>query len=170
MRFNVFDVVRALSCFLPSWVSQSLGAYAQYAATCLLLAGIMGGLIISGKRVAHAIDDRMTALWRRAVAPTLRALNIARSSASNGRDLILRGLRSGWPHYMCPALPVVAIAYLGITVGNRLVFTAVDQAGFFASRRRTACIPDAGALVSFETSNICFATGYKVARLERYYV
>lgn len=25
-------------------------------------------------------------------------------------------------------------------------------------------------LVSFETSNICFATGYKVARLERYYV
>ncbi|MGY3146390.1 hypothetical protein ACVWYQ_003389 [Bradyrhizobium sp. USDA 3397] len=41
---------------------------------------------------------------------------------------------------------------------------------FFASRRRTASIPDAGALVSFETSNICFATGYKVARLERYYV
>lgn len=51
MRFNVFDVVRALSCFLPSWVSQWLGTYAQYAATCLLLAGIMGGLIISGKRV-----------------------------------------------------------------------------------------------------------------------
>ncbi|MVT54747.1 hypothetical protein GPL17_30300 [Bradyrhizobium yuanmingense] len=31
-------------------------------------------------------------------------------------------------------------------------------------------IPDAGALVSFETNKICFATGYKVARLERYYV
>lgn len=131
MRFNVFDVVRALSCFLPSWVSQSLGAYAQYAATCLFLAGIMGGLIISGKRLAHAIDDRMTALWRRAVAPTPRALNIARSSASNRRDLILMGLRSGWRHYMCRALPVVAIAYLEITVGNRLVFTAVDQAGLF---------------------------------------
>lgn len=41
---------------------------------------------------------------------------------------------------------------------------------FFATRRRTASIPDAGALVPFETSNICFATGYKVARLERYYV
>lgn len=130
-RADVFDVVRALSCFLPSWVSQWLGAYAQYAATCLLLAGIMGRLIISGKRVAHAIDNRMTALWRRAVTPTLRALNIAPSSASTRGDLILMGLRSGWRHYLSPALPVLAIAYLGITVGNRLVFTAVDQAGLF---------------------------------------
>lgn len=155
MRFNVFDVVRALSCFLPSWVSQWLGAYAQYAATCLLLAGIMGGLIVTGKRVAHAIDDRMTALWRRAVTPTLRALNIAPSSASNRRDLILMGLRSGWRHYMRPALPVVAIAYLGITVGNRLVFTAVDQAGLFCKpTKNLESIPDAGALVSFGTSNI----------------
>lgn len=72
---------------------------------------------------------------------------------------------------MGPALPVVAIAYLGITVGNRLVFTAVDQAGLFCKpTKNLESIPDAGALVSFETSNICFATGYKVVRLERYYV
>lgn len=72
---------------------------------------------------------------------------------------------------MCPALPVVAIAYLGITVGNRRVFTAVDQAGLFCKpTKNLESVPDAGALVSFETSNICCATGYKVARLERYYV
>ncbi|MDF0498412.1 hypothetical protein [Bradyrhizobium yuanmingense] len=136
-----------------------------------MLAGIMGGLIISGKRVAPAIDGRMTALWRRAVTPTLRALKIARSSASTRGDLILMGLRSGGRHYISPALPVVAIAYLGTTVGNRLVFTVVDQAGLFCEpTKNLESIPDAGALVSFETSNICFATGYKVARLERYYV
>ncbi|WP_051311037.1 DUF2235 domain-containing protein [Bradyrhizobium sp. Cp5.3] len=167
----VSDIIRTLSGFLPSWLSQWFGSYAQYPVTFLILVGIIGILIIGGKRVASAVDDKMTALWRAAFAGTLPAPETAPSPTPRGRELILMGLRSAWRYYLGPALSAIVIAYLGITVGNRLLFTAVDQAGVFCKPTKDLdYIPDTGALVSFETSNLCFATGYKVGRLERYFV
>lgn len=167
----VSDFIRALSGFLPSWVSQWLASYAQYPGTFLILVGIIGALIVGGSRVASAIDDRMSALWRKAFAGKLPVPKTAPSSTPGSRERVLMGVRSGWRYYLGPALSAIAIAYLALTVGDRLVFTAVDQAGLICKRTdKLEYIPDAGTLVSFPTSDPCFATGYKVGRLERYYI
>ncbi|MGY3610047.1 MULTISPECIES: DUF2235 domain-containing protein [unclassified Bradyrhizobium] len=167
----VSDIVRALGGLLPSWASQWLVSYAQYPVTFLILGTLILALIFSGRRVAAAIDDRMTALWRDSFAGKLAVPATPPSTTPGGRELVLMVLRSGWRYYVGPALSAVVISYLAITVGNRLLFTAVDQAGMVCKpTQKLDYVPDAGALISFEPSNLCFATGYKVGRLERYYV
>jgi hypothetical protein len=44
-------------------------------------------------------------------------------------EMLLMGVRSTWKDYLGPALFAIAIMYLGLTVGNRLLFTALDDAG-----------------------------------------
>jgi hypothetical protein len=84
---------------------------------------------------------------------------------------LLVGLRSTWRYYLGPAFSAIVIVYLAVTVGYRFIFTAVDEAGLVCQPTETLnYIPDAGALVAFEPSDMCFATGYKVGRLERYLV
>ena len=58
-----------------------------------------------------------------------------------------------------------------VALGNRWAFTAIDDAGLVCERTdHLAFPPDAGVLVSFNASEPCFPTGYKVGRLGRYYV
>ncbi|MBH5396353.1 DUF2235 domain-containing protein [Bradyrhizobium sp. CNPSo 4010] len=167
----VSDMIRTLSGFLPSWGAQWLASYAQYPVVFLLLVGTISALLFGGKRVAAAIDDRMTALWRDAFAGELAAPETTPSNSLHGRELVLAGARAAWRYYLGPALSAVAIVYLAVTIGNRLAFTAVDQAGLVCKPTKTLdYIPDAGALVSFDASDLCFATGYRVGRLERYFV
>jgi uncharacterized protein (DUF2235 family) len=167
----VSDIIRALGGFLPSWLSQWFVSYAQYPVTFLVLGGVVVALLFGGNRVASAIEDRMSALWRDAFAGELTVPATAPSASPHGRELFLVGVRTAWRYYLAPALSAIVIVYLVVTVGNRLAFTAVDQAGLVCkSSDKLDFIPDAGALVSFDASDLCFATGYKVGRLERYLV
>lgn len=125
----VSDIIRTLGGFLPSWISQWFVSYVQYPATFLILAGVMGALIIAGKRVASAIGDRMTALWRKALAGELTPPKTAPSATPGGHERVLVAVRSGWRYYLGPAVSAIVIAYLGLTVGNRFLFTALDQVG-----------------------------------------
>jgi len=167
----VSDIIRALGGFLPSWASQWFVSYAQYPVVFLVLAGLILLLLMGGKRIAAAINDRMMGLWRGSFAGSLAIPAKPPSPNPSGRELVFLGLRSGWRYYFAPALSAVLIAYLAITVGSRLLFTAADQAGLVCKPTEPLkFIPDAGALISFDPSNLCFATGYKIGRLERYLV
>ncbi|MCA1416323.1 DUF2235 domain-containing protein [Bradyrhizobium sp. NBAIM20] len=165
------DFIRTLGGFLPSWASQWFVSYAQYPITFVVLVALIGGLLWGSSRIAAAIQDRMASLWSRAFAGTLPAPGKPPSSTPAGGDRLLVGIRTGWRYYLAPALSAILIAYLVLSVGNRFLFTAVDQAGLYCNPTdRPRLIPENGVLVSFKPSNLCFATGYKVARLARYLV
>jgi hypothetical protein len=167
----ISDLIRALGSFLPSWASQWLVSYAQYPLTFLILGGVLLILLFGGKRVSAAINDRMTVLWRASFAGTLTVPKTPPSVTPSGREKALTILRTAWRYYCGPALSAIVMVYLAFTVGNKLLFTAADQAGLVCKpTEKLDYIPDAGALVSFEASNLCFATGYKVGRLDRYLV
>lgn len=165
------DLILTLGGFLPSFLSQWFVAYAQYPLTFLLLGGVVVLLLLAGRRTASKINDRMTALWRDAFAGRLSLPGTTPSSTLKGKERILPGLRTAWRYYLGPALSAIVIAYLGITLGFRLAFTAVDQAGLVCTAsEEPTFIPEKGAFISFPAKDPCFATGYKVGRLDRYYV
>jgi hypothetical protein len=87
------------------------------------------------------------------------------------KERILLALHSGWRDYVGPALSAIAIVYIGLTLTNRRLFTALDQAGLVcAQARELKEIPTEGVLFSFPISEPRFSTGYKVGRLDRYVV
>ncbi|SNT53087.1 Uncharacterized protein, PA2063/DUF2235 family [Tardiphaga sp. OK246] len=165
------EVIRTVAGFLPSWASHWLNSYAQYPLTFLALGGLVILLILAGNRVASAINDRMTSLWRNSFTGKLFVPTTPLSSTPDGYELVLVGLRTAWRYYMGPALSAILIIYLAFTVGNRFAFTALDQAGLVCKpTEKLNLVPEAGALISFEPSDLCFASGYKIGRLERYLV
>jgi uncharacterized protein (DUF2235 family) len=171
---NVFkwvsDLILTLSGFLPGWVASWLVAYAQYPVMFGVLIAILIALLWGSSKVAAAITDKMAALWKGSLTHATNAPAVAPSNELTTKESILRGLRSSWKDYLGPALSAVAIVYVVVTLADRWLFTALDQAGFVCTRSDPPLkeIPPEGVLFSFEISNPCFATGYKVGRLDRY--
>jgi hypothetical protein len=130
--------------------------------------------MVAGSRVAAAINDRMTALWKASFNHIRAAPAIPPTNMLTVKQQILRGLRSGWKDYIGPALSAVVICYLGFTLFNRLTFTVLDQAGLVcapsAELEKLEEVPADGVLLSFDSRNSCFASGYKVEHLKRYFV
>jgi uncharacterized protein (DUF2235 family) len=167
----VSDIIRGVGGFLPGWASKWVVGYAQYPWTFLIVAGALIALIVSGNKAAAAISDRMAALWRRSLDQKAPAPATAPTSEPGGREAVLFALRSGWKDYLGPALSALAIAYLAVTVSSRALFTVADDAGYVCKATESLTyVPDEGALVSFPPSNLCFATGYRIGRLNRYLV
>lgn len=159
-----------MSGFLPGWVSSWLVAYAPYPVMFLVLIAIVVVLLLASSRTAAAITDRMTALWKDALVHANPAPKVAPTNTLSTKETILRGLRSSWKDYIGPALSAIAIVYIVLTLADRCLFTALDQAGFVCTQSGSESlkeIPPEGVLFSFDVSNPCFATGYKVDRLDR---
>jgi uncharacterized protein (DUF2235 family) len=164
------DLIRIVSGFLPGWVSSWLVGYAPYPVMFFVLIAIVIVLLVASSRIAAAITDRMTALWKDALAHGKPAPKVAPTNTLSTKESILRGLRSSWKDYIGPALSAIAIVYIVLTLLDRFLFTALDQAGFVCTRsgsENLKDIPPEGVLFSFDVSNPCFATGYKVDRLDR---
>jgi hypothetical protein len=170
----VSDLIRTVANFLPDWASSWFIAYASYPKTFLALAVVLIALLAASSKAAASIADQMTALWKASLAHTMAAPVVALTNTLTVKERVLLALRSGWKDYLGPALSAIAIVYLGITLLNRSTFTALDEAGFVctqsAESKNLKDIPLEGVLFSFDISNPCFATGYKVGRLDRYLV
>jgi uncharacterized protein (DUF2235 family) len=169
---SVSDLIRDVSKLLPSWASWWLGGYTQYPVAFLVLASILALLMLAGSRVAAAITDRMTVLWKESLAHAKAAPAVPPTNDLTLKERVLRGLRSSWKDYLGPALSAIVIAYVGLALANRLTFAVLDEAGFVCKSSgdldQLKDIPDEGVLFSADVRNPCFATGYKVYRLARY--
>jgi hypothetical protein len=167
----VADLIQTLSGFLPSWASFWLTAYAHYPAVFVVLVVILAMLLWSSSKVAASITDRMEALWKGALAHRLPAPEVHPTNDLTAREKVFSGIRSAWRDYLGPALSAIAIVYVVLTVPSHWLFTAVDDAGFVCKATDTAKeFPAQGVLFSFNANEPCFATGYRVGRLDRYYI
>jgi uncharacterized protein (DUF2235 family) len=167
----VSDLIQTGSGFLPGWASTWLVAYVQYPLMFLVLVLLLILLLWSSTKIAASITDNMALLWRDALghrrpAPAERPTNIL-----NTKERILSGVRSSWRDYLGPALSALAILYVAVTLPSHWVFTAVDDAGFVCQQSQILKdIPANGILFSFDVSDPCFATGYRLGRLDRYLI
>ncbi|MDE1934468.1 DUF2235 domain-containing protein [Bradyrhizobium sp.] len=169
----VSDLIQTGSGFLPGWASSWLVSYAQYPWMFLILAMLLLVLLWSSVRIAADITDKMGLLWRDALAHRQPVPAQRPTNELNAKDRVLVGIRSSWRDYLGPALSAVAIVYAIVTIPSHWLFTAVDDAGFvceFSGSKNLRDIPANGILFSFDVSNPCFATGYRLARLQRYFV
>lgn len=167
----VSELIRAVGGFLPGWASSWVVAYAQYPKTFLTCVAIILMLFFAAIKVAARINDKMAALWKDAIRHKLPAPAKPLSTEPSTGEMLLMGVRSTWKDYLGPALFAIAIAYLGLTVSSRLLFTALDDAGLVCKNTENlSYLPEEGVLVSLNASNLCFASGYRVGRLERYLI
>ena len=169
----VSDLIQIIGGFLPSWASTWVVGYAGHPVMFLVLGGAIALLMISAAKVAAAINDRMSALWKGSLSHVLPVPVAPPSIKPAGKEAALLALRTTWKDYVGPALSAIAIAFVVLTVSDRLLFTAIDEAGLVCEATPNAdlkYIPDKGVLLSLNTSDICFASGYKLGRLERYLV
>lgn len=166
------DILRAASHFLPGWAAGWLKGYAQYPGIFVILCLVLAGLILVGRRLERLITDEMTIIWRKSLAGQLSPpASPPPLHPTNVRYRVLTFLTMGWKTYLGPALSALLIVYVGVTVTSRLLFTAVDQAGLVCKNsKEPKLLPQEGMLFSFDPSNLCFTTGYKVGRLNSYYV
>jgi hypothetical protein len=167
----VSDLIQTASGFLPGWASSWLVAYVQYPRMFLVLVVLLICLLWASARVAAGITDRMALLWKEAFAHRQPAPAERPTNTLNVNETILSGVRSGWRDYLGPALSALAILYVAVTIPSRWVFTALDDAGFVCRNSESLKdIPANGILFSFDVSDPCFATGYRLGRLQRYLV
>jgi uncharacterized protein (DUF2235 family) len=169
-------LIRTLAGFLPGWASSWLDSYSAYPLTFVALAAIVLVLMLLGMRAAASITDTMARLWTGALTHAKLAPAIAPTNKIPGLQSALLGIRAGWKDYFAPALFAIAIVIVGVSFANRWLFTALDQAGLVCTATLTEPnkqlpeIPAVGILFSFDVRNPCFATGYRVGRLDRYLV
>lgn len=167
----VSDGIRFVADFLPGWASTLLTGYAQYPWMFLFLCVFIFVLICVGNRLASSINDNMTLLWRQSMAGTLVPLEAPPSRTPSGIDRAYDLVRINWRNYVGPFVFAVSFVFLVLTFAERQIFTAFDQAGFTCEKSTTlSYLPAEGALISFPVSNPCFATGYRVGRLDEYYI
>jgi uncharacterized protein (DUF2235 family) len=168
----VADLIQTLSGFLPSWASFWLTAYAHYPMIFIILVVLLVILLWSSSRVASSITDRMEELWKGALAHQLPAPEESPTNDLTPREEFFSALRSGWRDYLGPALSAIAIFYAVLTIPSHWLFTAFDDAGFVckATEATLKDFPQAGVLFSFDANDPCFATGYGVGRLDRYFI
>jgi len=168
---SVSNLIRDFGEVFPKWASGWFEGYAQHPLAFLILAGVLATLLLASSRTAAAITDRMTWLWRESLSHAKGAPTNPPPKAPTAREKVLLAMRSGWRDYLGPALSAIVLAYAGLALANRLTFTVLDEAGLVcAASDKLQDLPKEGVLLSFDVSNPCFATGYAVERLKRYFV
>ena len=76
-----------------------------------------------------------------------------------------------WKEYLVPAVTAIVLVY-GVLFGlSHVAFNIFHDAGLTCkSVGKPFDVPDAGVLISFRPSELCYASGYKVARLNKYLI
>jgi uncharacterized protein (DUF2235 family) len=169
----VSEFIEAVASFFPGWASPWVKAWAQYPALLLAGVAVLAILLFASSWTATFITDRMSRLWKESFAHSKPAPAAAPSSAPSIGERVILGLHSSWRDYFGPTLSAILIIYFILTLGNRWSFTALDQAGLVCKNTEKAYlkgIPYEGIVFSFNVSEPCFRTGYRVRRLDRYLI
>lgn len=85
------------------------------------------------------------------------------------RAKLIGPLIRGWKYWVAPALSALLIAYFAVSFGSHAIYNMQDVAGF-------TCRPSAapkkvgpkGAIVRFQASELCYATGLTLVAGQRY--
>ncbi|WP_426424138.1 DUF2235 domain-containing protein [Bradyrhizobium genosp. A] len=169
----ISELIETAGGFLPDWASPWFTAYVQYPAVFIVLVLLLGFLLWASSRVAAGITDRMSVLWRASLSHANPAPAEPPSNELGFGEWIAFGLRSSWRDYVGPALSALVIVYAVVTIGSHWVFTAVDEAGLVCASTNTKNmpeIPEQGMVFAFDIKEPCFATQYKVGRLDRHLI
>jgi hypothetical protein len=67
----VSDLIEIIGGFLPGWASTWIVGYSGHPVMFLVLSGAIAALMLSGVKIASAINDRMSALWKAALSHSL---------------------------------------------------------------------------------------------------
>ncbi|MGV7214902.1 DUF2235 domain-containing protein [Bradyrhizobium sp. UFLA05-112] len=164
----VSDIIRTASGFVPGWASGWLSSYADYPFTFCVLALVLTALLYGSSRVASSVTGEMQGLWKKAFDEKLTPVSIKPERNPKSGLLFVQSI---WKYYVGPAISAAILAYLTVTVAAKFLLTAVDQAGLICEKSAAPTdIPDGGVLISFDASKVCHATGYKIGRLDRYFI
>jgi hypothetical protein len=165
------DIIRAASSFLPGWASQWMLGYAEYPLTFIVFCIALVGLVSVGSKIASYTRDQMTQLWRQSLGHTIQDPGSPDSWQHKAGEAVVGFIKTRWKYDIAPALAAFAIIYAVVVCASHAAFDIVDDAGLTCkSVGSPVNVPDAGVLISFRPSELCHASGYKVARLEKYLV
>jgi uncharacterized protein (DUF2235 family) len=165
------DIIRAISSFLPSWAGQWMQGYAEFPLTFIVFAVLLGCLVFVGSKLASYTSDQMTLLWRQSLEHTIRDPGVPQGWLHKTGMAIVVFVKTYWKYDIAPALTAVGIVYAVVVFASHAAFNIFDDAGLTCkSAGSPVNVPDAGVLISFRPSELCQASGYKVARLEKYLV
>jgi uncharacterized protein (DUF2235 family) len=165
------DIIRAASAFLPGWARQWMLGYAEYPTTFIVFGFVLLGLVIAGSKIASYTGDQMTLLWRQSLDHTIQDPGSPDSWQHQAGEAIVIFIKTYWKYSIAPALAAVAIVYAVAVCASHAAFNIFDDAGLTCkSVGSPVNVPDGGVLISFRPSALCYASGFKVARLEKYLV
>jgi uncharacterized protein (DUF2235 family) len=165
------DIIRATSSFLPSWAGQWMLGYAEYPVTFVVFAAVLGTLIFLGSKITAYTCDQMTSLWRQSLDCTIKDPGSPDGWQHKAALALVAFVEIVCKEYIFPALTAVVLVYAAVVCASHAAFNVFDDAGLTCkSVGSPVTVPDAGVLISFRPSELCYASGYKVARLEKYLV
>ena len=168
----VSDLIRLVGTLLPGIAAPWLRGYERSPGTFVILAVIVVALTLLGSYFASKIASRMSLIWRDrpTTPPTMsfadRAIVAVRtSSAYQG------GLRFIKVH-LAPAIFAIIFAWLGITLVNRLLFTAQDVAGWTCGGpdKPLPMQPGDVRTIVFRNDHLCQPTGVLLEHGRTYHV
>lgn len=168
----VSDLIRMVGEFLPGFTQPWIDGYARAPFSFILLAGLVGGLMLWGMRIAWRISVNMGTIWRGVPnAPSGLPNNfIYRLRTSRGYLAFHEKIKYVW----APAFFAVLLVYLGLCLASHLLFNAQDVAGLTCvesgETRKLEGRGTTSGPIRFNTSDFCKATGIMVEKGARYLI
>ena len=169
----VSDLIRIVGAFLPGFAKPWIDGYARAPGSFILLALLAGGLMLWGMRIASRISVKMGTIWCGVGAAPSGLPNdfIYRLRSSRAYVGFHQNLKYRW----APAFFALMFVYLGACLASHLLFNVQDVAGFTCKESTTAKPWDDkekkdSASITFDTSDFCKPTGFKVEKGARYLV
>ena len=167
----VSDIIRAVSAFLPSWAGGWFVGYASEPVALIVFVVLLTVLIITSGKIEASTQDRMAGLWQESLAHSIKDPGGPDGRLYRWTSVVVGILNVALKEYIVPALTALVIIYGVIFFGSHAAFNVFDDAGLTCTSIGTPQdVPVGGVLISFKPSELCHASGYKVARLGRYLV
>ena len=169
----VSDLVRFAGSFLPDFASTWIDGYARAPLWFLVIAGLVIALRVLSSSIAARTSSVMASIWRKTPqAPAGLPDNwIYRLRSSR----LYMGFHESLKKHIAPAIFAVMFAYLALGLVSHLSFDVLDVAGHTCEGSKAPGLPvelrvvgQKSDPVEFGPSDLCVATGIKLARGAHY--
>lgn len=168
----ISDLVRFIGAFLPGFARSWINGYAHAPESFLVIAGVLGGLLYAGLRLARSSNDMMSAIWRKApdalTSPPTDWIYRLRSARA------YKALLNAWSDGIAPILSAAAILYFSIAIFSHMAFNVQDVRGWTCKEtpkgETISLVPDQTLVIAkqFNTASFCHATGVMLKANARY--